>query len=75
MKVLAQTKRAPVADDAPRPNVARPGWFTFDVPLEDGIVRRAEVRFPHYEAGHAVLESQAASFVEDLAAWFHDHQL
>ena len=75
LKVLAQTKRAPVADDAPRPNVARPGWFTFDVPLEDGIVRRAEVRFPHYEAGHAVLESQAASFVEDLAAWFHDHQL
>jgi hypothetical protein len=75
LKILAHAKRRPVADNAPRPNVARPGWFTFDVPLEDGTVRRTEVRFPRYEAGHAVAESDGAGLVEDIAAWFHDHQL
>jgi hypothetical protein len=46
LKIVADAERTPIADNAPRPNVARPGWFTFDVPLEDGTVRRTEVRFP-----------------------------
>lgn len=44
--ILYDTGHHAVIDEAARPDVTRPGWFTLDVPADDGSVRRTEVRFP-----------------------------
>jgi hypothetical protein len=64
----------PVAyDDAPRPGVARPGWFRVDVPAAPSGARAgftATVRFPPYvDSGHMVSLSEPAALAEDARAW------
>ncbi|HEY6460628.1 MAG TPA: hypothetical protein VIY73_10775 [Polyangiaceae bacterium] len=58
-------------DDAPRPGVTRPGWFTVNLPAASGLPAQAvEVRFPLYDkSGHAVAASQPAELATDVQAW------
>jgi hypothetical protein len=75
VKALDKLQRAPVIDEAPRAGAPRPGWFTFDLYDDDGSVRRTEVRFPKYEAGHAVAETAGAALIDDIASWFREHEV
>ncbi len=68
IETLRARGSSPMFDAAPRPGVARPGWFSFDL-TTDGSPLRVEVRFPRYEAGHQVPETQGPEVIEDVAAW------
>jgi hypothetical protein len=58
-------------DTAPRPGVARPGWFSVNLPASDGAAATTvEVRFPPYvDSGHMVAVSQPADLAADVEAW------
>lgn len=51
-------------DQAPRPDIARPGWI--EVTLPSGS---ATIRLPEYPAGHMVTTTSAADLEADTAAW------
>lgn len=55
-------------DDAPRPGVDRPGWVHID--YETG--EKTEIRFPPYEAGHAVAISEAHALSVDVESWLRE---
>ena len=63
-------------DSAPRPGVARPGWFRVDFPAQsDGgaVAKAVEVRFPPYDAaGHMVAATQPADLAADVQAWLQE---
>jgi hypothetical protein len=67
-----------VHDEAPRPGVERPGWFSVSLPPnearpDEGAEARVEVRFPPYvESGHTVTITQAPAFADDLKAWLSE---
>jgi hypothetical protein len=53
-------------DTAPRPGVARPGWFTVTFPAGTPI----EVRFPPYDdSGHFVSVAEPQHLHDDVEAW------
>jgi hypothetical protein len=58
-------------DSAPRPGVARPGWFNVDLPASPGQPPlTVEVRFPPYDgSGHEVSASQPDELASDVQAW------
>ena len=61
-------------DSAPRPGIARPGWFTvhYAAGASDGRAPIAPqtVRFPVYAtSGHHVSSAQPVELEEDVAAW------
>jgi hypothetical protein len=57
-------------DTAPRPGVARPGWFTVSFAEDGGATPGIEVRFPPYDSsGHYVALAQPQALHDDVAAW------
>jgi len=62
-------------DSAARPGVARPGWFTVDLPLRTSAnpepAKTVEVRFPSYtNSGHVVAVQQPGDLASDVEAWW-----
>jgi hypothetical protein len=66
--LLAKAQLEVTLDDAPRPGVERPGWI--HLAYETG--EEADIRFPPYEAGHAVAMTQAHALSQDVEAWLHE---
>jgi hypothetical protein len=70
---LAQQSFGGVIDSSPRPGVARPGWFSVDLPAQPDTgapAQTVEVRFPTYaQSGHPVATSQPADLAADVEAW------
>jgi hypothetical protein len=63
-------RHAVVVDSAPRPGVARPGWFTVAFAEDGGFAPTIEVRFPPYdESGHFVALAEPQALHDDVAAW------
>jgi hypothetical protein len=57
-------------DTAPRPGVARPGWFTVRFPQNGATGPAIEVRFPPYvDSGHFVTVAEPQHLHDDVAAW------
>ncbi len=57
-------------DTAPRPGVARPGWFTVTFGEDGGVAPPIEVRFPSYqESGHFVALAEPQALHDDVIAW------
>lgn len=55
-------------DDAPKPDVARPGWI--HVKYETG--EESIIRFPPYESGHMVAMTAGHELTTDVEAWLHE---
>jgi hypothetical protein len=75
LRTLQDQKWSVTRDDAPRPGVARPGWFSVTLP-EAGtgsarkLAKKVQVRFPPYEdSGHEVTVTQGGDLADDVAAW------
>jgi hypothetical protein len=57
-------------DTAPRPGVARPGWFRVSFPQNGAPGPALEVRFPPYvDSGHFVTVAEPQHLHDDVAAW------